>query len=259
MIGVILAAGRGTRMRPYSNAVNKEMVLVGKYPVIEYIVRALTGSGVRKIIIVVSEGKSQISNYFQDGSDFGASIAYVYQDFRKGEGTAKAVQAVEEWVSGSFIMVYGDSFFYPTGFFKEMVGKYGENGEDALLAVYPMREFREYGLVKTSGGRVLDILEKVDEEKAGETMVDGYYPVNSGPMIFSEKVFSYIRRVEPSSSGEYWITDAIRLMARERRVTAYFIPGSVFRRDIGRMSARLEAERFILEKEGGENSNVRDS
>lgn len=251
MIGVILAAGRGTRMRPYSNAVNKEMVLVGKHPVIEYIVRALTRSGVRKMIIVVSEGKSQISNYFQDGSDFGASIAYVYQNFKNGEGTAKAVQAVEEWVNGSFIMVYGDSFFYPTSFFKEMIEQYGKDGEDALLAVYPMREFKEYGLVKTRERRVEDILEKVDEEKARETLVNGYYPVNSGPMIFSEKVFSYIRRIGESPSKEYWITDAIRLMAKERRVSAYFIPSSVFWRDIGRMSARLEAEKFILEKEAG--------
>ena len=93
----------------------------------------------------------------------------------------------------------------------------------------------------------MDVLEEVDEEKARETLVNGYYPVNSGPMIFSEEVFSYIRRVKPSSSGEYWITDVIRLMARERTVSAYFIPENVFWRDIGRMSARLEAGRFILE------------
>lgn len=250
MIGVILAAGKGTRMRPYSNAVNKEMVLVGKYPVIEYIVRALVDSGVRRIIIVVSEGKSQIGSYFQDGSEFGASIAYVYQNFKNGEGTAKAVQAVEEWVNGSLIMVYGDSFFYPTGFFREMVENYGRKGEEALLGVYPMKEFREYGLIRVEGDRVVDILEKVDEKQALETMVDGHYPVNSGPMVFNEAVFKYIRMVKPSPSGEYWITEAIRLMARERRVTAYFIPKEVFWRDIGRMDARLEAERFILEKEG---------
>ncbi len=250
MNGVILAAGKGTRMRPYSNVVNKEMVLVGKYPVIEYIVRGLAGSGVRRIIIVVSEGKGQIGDYFRDGSEFGASIAYVYQDFRRGEGTAKAVQAVEDWVNGSFIMVYGDSFFHPTSFFREMVENYGRNGEDALLGVYPMEEFREYGLIRVEEGRVVDILEKVDEKQAGKTMVNGYYPVNSGPMVFNETVFNYIRRIEPSSSGEYWITDAVRLMARERIVSAFLIPRSVFWRDIGRMSSRLEAERFILEKEG---------
>ncbi|MDW8034743.1 MAG: sugar phosphate nucleotidyltransferase, partial [Nitrososphaerota archaeon] len=99
MLGLILAAGKGTRMRPYSNAINKEMSLIGDSPVIEYNVRALADAGIRKAFIVLGEGKWQILEYLRDGRRFNISLSYLYQDVgERGEnkGTAKAIQVAEE-------------------------------------------------------------------------------------------------------------------------------------------------------------------
>lgn len=244
---MILAAGKGTRMRPYSHAVNKEMCLIGYYPVIEYSVRGVASAGVRRIFIVLGEGKSQIMEYLRDGSWLGVKIAYLYQDMRHGEGTAKAVEAAEGWVSEDFMMLYGDTFFHPTSFFRDMIDQHRREGSHATMGVYLMDKYREYGLIKMGeNGRVLDILEKASEEEAENVKVDGLYPVNSGPIIFTSRVFDYVKRTPVSPAGEYWITDTLRLMIKDGlKVTAYKIPQNVFWRDIGRPQSRIEAEKYV--------------
>lgn len=249
MEAVILAAGKGTRMRPYSNAVNKEMCLIGYYPVIEYAVRGLASAGIEKIYIVLGERKSQIMEYLRDGKWLGVKIAYLYQDMSHGAGTAKAVETAEDWVSEDFIVVYGDTFFHPTEFFKNMI-EYHKNGKaHATVGVYPMGSYREYGIVKVDeNARVLDILEKPSEEEAEKAKVGNVYLVNSGPIIFSLHVFKYIKKTPISPAGEYWITDTIKLMVNdELNVLAYRIPESVFWRDIGRPETRIEAEKYVQE------------
>jgi len=102
MEGVVLAAGKGTRMRPYSNAANKEMSLIGPSPVIEHCVRALSSYGVRKVYVVLSEGKSQIVEFLRNGSSFGVNVAYLHQDMDQGRGTAIPVQSsLRDWCSAT--------------------------------------------------------------------------------------------------------------------------------------------------------------
>lgn len=247
MEAVILAAGRGTRMKPYSNAVNKEMCLIGYYPVIEYAVKGLALAGIGKIYVVLGERKSQIMEYLRDGGWLGVKIAYLYQDMSRGAGTAKAVETAEDWVSEDFMVVYGDTFFHPMGFFKDMVEFHKSWEAHATVGVYPMSSYREYGIVKVDvNGRVLDILEKPSKEEAEKAKVDGIYLVNSGPLIFNPDVFKYLKRTSLSPAEEYWITDTVKLMANNGlNVLAYRIPGSVFWRDIGRPETRIEAEKYV--------------
>ncbi len=252
MLGLILAAGKGTRMRPYSNAINKEMSLIGESPVIEYNVRALANAGVKKVFIVLGEGKWQVLEYLRDGSRFNISISYLYQDMgEKGEnkGTAKAIQTAENWIEEDFIVIYGDSFFHPYDFLKSEIELHSREAADATMGIYMMKDHKDYGVVKISGSRVIDILEKAAKEHVEKMKVDDMFAVNSGPIIFTREVFNYIRRTEASPSGEYWITDTIRLMIKDgRKVIAYRIPEGVFWRDIGRMEHRIEAEAYLLKK-----------
>lgn len=247
MEAVILAAGRGTRMKPYSNAVNKEMCLIGYYPVIEYAVKGLASAGIGKIYVVLGERKSQIMEYLRDGGWLGVKIAYLYQDMSRGAGTAKAVETAEDWVSEDFMVVYGDTFFHPMEFFKDMVEFHKSENAHATVGVYPMSTYREYGIVKVDkNAKVLDILEKPSKEEAEKAKVNGTYLVNSGPLIFNPEVFKYLKRTSISPAEEYWITDTVKLMANNGlNVLAYRIPESVFWRDIGRPETRIEAEKYV--------------
>ena len=247
MEGVILAAGKGTRMRPYSNAVNKEMSLIGSRPVIEYCVKALSSCGVRQICVVLSEGKSQIFEYLRDGSSFGVNVAYLYQDMSYGSGTAKAVEAASNWVRDRFMVLYGDSFFHPTDFFKDIVKLHEDEKADVTMGIYLMKDYKDYGILQLRGNEVTNILEKASEVDANRTIINGRYPVNSGPIVFNKSVFDYLKKTGVSPSGEYWLTDTIRLMIKDgKRVIGFLIPEGVFWRDIGRMEHRIEAERYLL-------------
>jgi bifunctional UDP-N-acetylglucosamine pyrophosphorylase/glucosamine-1-phosphate N-acetyltransferase len=257
VIGLILAAGKGTRMKPYSNAINKEMSLIGNYPVIDYNVRAVANAGIRRALIVLGEGKWQICEYLRDGAHYGVSLSYVYQDMNgKGKGTAKAIEVAEPWVDEDVMVVYGDSFFYPFDFFRDQVRFHAEEKADVTLGAYMMRDHKEYGVMRLSGNKVIDILEKASEEDVEGARIDGVFAVNSGPLIFTRKVFDFIRRTTASPTGEFWITDTIRLMIKEGyEVVNYRIPSGVFWRDIGRMEHRVEAEAFLLRSGNGGNLN----
>jgi len=246
--GVILAAGKGTRMRPYSNAVNKEMSLIGSSPVIEYNVRALASCGVKKVYVVLSDRKEQIMEFLRNGEEFGVNVAYLYQDMEKGKGTAKAIEVAEPWISDNFMVIYGDSFFHPTHFFLDMIRFHKEEAAYVTMGIYLMSEHKDYGVVKLKNKKIEDILEKASEDRLKEVKVDGMYPVNSGPILFSKSAFDYIKKTKISPVGEYWLTDSIRLMVEDgKKVLGFIIPRDVFWRDIGRMEQRIEAEWYYLQ------------
>lgn len=250
MEAVVLAAGRGVRLGRYTNAVNKEMILIGEYPVIEYIIRALVSAGVDKILIVLTKGKDQIMNYLKDGKDFGVSITYIYQDVDRGYGTAKAVEAAEPWIDENFILVNADTFFDPSGFFSEMVSFHRKMGNDVTIALYPMKTYKRFGVVRLDGERnVQDIIEKPSEEGMDELKVNDSFLVNTGLMVLSPSIFDCIKKTGQSRDGEYWITDSIRLMINgSEKVRGFIIPESVFWKDIGTQESRLEAEKYVFEK-----------
>jgi len=104
---LIPAAGHGTRLSPLSRAIPKEMLPLGRKPVLEYIVEELAACGIRDILLVVSSGKESIETYFEDGARFGLRISYVVQ--REMRGLGDAVLHGEQWSDGrSFLAAFGD-------------------------------------------------------------------------------------------------------------------------------------------------------
>ena len=247
---MILAAGRGVRLGRYTNAVNKEMILIGEYPVIEYIVRTLVGGGVDKILVVLTKGKDQIMNYLKDGKDFGVSISYIYQDIERGYGTAKGVEATEPWIDEHFVLINADTFFNPIEFLSEMIDYHKKMDNDVTMALYPTKNYKGFGVIRIDEQKnVQEILEKPLEENIDDLKVNGFFLINTGLMILSPKVFEYIKKTGQSREGEYWLTDSIRLMISDgKKVRVFVMPEHVFWKDIGTQEARLEAEKYVFDK-----------
>jgi len=249
--GVVLAAGRGRRLAPYTDAVPKELLPIGSKPVIQYCVEALRDAGVERIFIVLSQGKDAILEYFKDGSRFDVRIAYLYQDLESGIGTAKAVEAVRGWVYGDFVVLYGDTFFHPSSFISSMLDFHYAKGSKATIGLYHIAgDPRRFGIVRVNSNyKILELVERPSTDILDRFRVDDGYLVNSGPLILSEDIFRYIERTGLSPDGEYWITESIRLMINDNLpVYGYRIPSEVFWRDVGTQESRLEAERYALEK-----------
>lgn len=248
MVGLVLAAGRGTRMAPYTDAVSKELLPIADVPVIEYNLRYLEESGIKKVYVVLGEGKEQIVRYVKDGRRLNLDVAYLFQEMKQGAGTAKAVEVAKPWINQDFIVVYGDAFFHPGSFMKDMIRFHSEKGSAATIGLYGVEDPRRFGVVKVDAeGRVLDLVERPSLKQAEPFKTDRVYLVNSGPLIFAPIVFSYIEKTGLSPDGEYWITDTVKLMLRDRQpVQGFRIASEVFWRDVGTPKARLEADEYAL-------------
>jgi UDP-N-acetylglucosamine diphosphorylase / glucose-1-phosphate thymidylyltransferase / UDP-N-acetylgalactosamine diphosphorylase / glucosamine-1-phosphate N-acetyltransferase / galactosamine-1-phosphate N-acetyltransferase len=201
---VILAAGRGTRMRELTNSVPKPMVEVGGKPILAHIVEGLRVAGIRKLLIIIGYRKEVIVNHFGDGSAFGVEIAY--QEQITQDGTGKVVALGREFCgSEPFILSYGDILVDPASY-----SPLTQPGDaEMILTVRYTEDASKGGAVYVSDRfEVVDLREKQPSEEARTN----WY--NAGVYCFKPSIFPYIDRLQKSQRGEYELTDAIRAMAQ---------------------------------------------
>src|SRR3972149_3751795 len=105
MKAIVLAAGEGARMGPFTASEPKVMIRVGNRPILEHVLRALAAEGVTAIVLTVGYRRERIMSYFQDGKAFGAKIEYVVQN--KQIGTAHALLEARAKVDGPFLALNG--------------------------------------------------------------------------------------------------------------------------------------------------------
>src|SRR5215203_292184 len=112
---VVLAAGRGARMRELTNNIPKPMIEVRGKPVLQHIVEGLRDAGVRRFVIIVGYHAEAVRNFFGDGNRHGVEIEYVTQTVQ--DGTGRVVNLARGFVGDSpFILSYGDILVSPTSY-----------------------------------------------------------------------------------------------------------------------------------------------
>lgn len=108
MKAIIVAGGKGTRLRPLTNNEPKPMVEVAGKPILEHIVRQLQANGVNEFIFALCYLPKVIENYFGDGSKFGVKIDYIYEDEQIPLGTAGSISQASNMIDDTFIVTYAD-------------------------------------------------------------------------------------------------------------------------------------------------------
>lgn len=204
---VILAAGRGTRMRELTEDLPKPMIPVRGRPILEHIVTGLAAHGVTRFLIVVGYRKDVVMDYFGDGSRFGVAIEYVEQV--KQDGTGRVVDLGRDFTGGDpFVLSYGDILVAPESYAPLV----DFAGVDAKIAVKRDEDVRKGGAVFIDGNQwVTDIIEK----GGPDAPTSPYY--NAGIYSFSPEIYDFTARIELSPRGEYELTDAIRDLVRAGR------------------------------------------
>ena len=209
MKGVIPAAGEGRRMKPYTNAVPKELLLVGDKPIIEHVIESLKIAGIKDIIVVISRGKYAIIDYLGSGSSLGVKLTYVIQE--KREGLAKAVECAKHLINDTFVVVNADNFFYPKDAIRDLISFHFEQEADAAIAAFEAEDVTRHGIIVAEGNRVIDIVEKPKPEEAPSKLGD------AGIHVFEPVIFDAISRIKPSVGNEYQLTDAIKMLVEAGR------------------------------------------
>ena len=202
MKAVILAAGEGSRLKPFTATRPKVMIPVGNKPILEYVINALQTSGIIDIVMIVGYKREKIMDYFQDGHKWGVNITYLEQ-FQQ-LGTAHALKQASHIIKDHFLVINGDTVIDSSAIKEVMKASTG----DATMMTVTVDKAYKYGVVNTQNDLVKGILEKPQREDAGNT-------VNAGVYCFSPRIFSFLDAMEISERGEYEVTDAIRAMISE--------------------------------------------
>jgi glucose-1-phosphate thymidylyltransferase len=200
---IVLAAGEGTRLGPFTYSEPKVMIPVANRPILEYVVKALVENGIRDIVLVVGYRKERIMTHFEEGKEFGARIEYVVQD--KQLGTAHALLQARELVEGDFLVLPGDNVIDA-----QTVRDLLREGAVPSMVITESDMPSKYGVVTLKGERVRDIVEK-PEERISNLINTGIYALEEG---FLQRCEEHVKR------GIYDIPRVLGELAREGSLMA---------------------------------------
>ncbi|WGZ93581.1 MAG: NDP-sugar synthase [Candidatus Thiothrix putei] len=197
MKAMILAAGKGTRVRPITNEMPKPMIPILRKPVMESIVELLRTHGVQDIVVNTSHLAPVIENYFRDGHQLGVHLAYSYEGYMTEEGLEgkalgsaggmKRIQAFSGFFDETFIVLCGDAWIDLD--LSEALRQHRERGGVAtiILQEVPQAEVHKYGVVKLDDRqRIVQFQEKPQPEEAVSNLI------NTGIYLFEPEIFDYI-------------------------------------------------------------------
>ncbi|MBN2329311.1 MAG: nucleotidyltransferase family protein [Candidatus Omnitrophica bacterium] len=241
MKSVILAAGRGTRMRHLTDNQPKPMIDIGKELILEKIVFSIRDAGISEFVVVTGYHANIIENFFGDGHSFGIQITYVRQKVL--DGTAGAVRITRDCVNDKpFLLSFGDIITNPANY-SRVIETFHRNPSDALLSVNEIEDPYKGAAVHfdPETKRITQIIEK--PPKGSSTTKWN----NSGIFVFTPSLFDYIEQIELSPRGEYELPDAIRLMIEDNK-SVMAMPLKGFWGDIG-TPEDVEQLRFMIEKD----------
>lgn len=225
MKAVILAAGKGTRMKELTHAIPKPMLQVEGRPILEHIVTGIRAAGVKEIFIVTGYRAETIESYFGDGSKWGAQISYGRQKVQNGTG--KAPEVAREFVGVSpFLLTYGDILVKPDTY-AQMIHRFNEGYFSGVVTVTRGEDVTKGGLNFFDANFCLSrLVEKPSAAQIEELRATGWLKpgapawYNAGIYIFKPSLFEFTAKLAKSPRGEYELTDAIIALIATRHALA---------------------------------------
>ena len=218
MKAVILAAGKGTRMKELTDAVPKPMLKVQGKPVLAHILGGLIVAGLREFCIITGWRAEVIESHFGDGERLGVKISYTRQVVQ--DGTGKAPELAKDFVgTDDFLLTYGDILVKPETY-QQMLKRFGEGRFSGLLTVTAGEDVTKGGLNFFDDQFCLKrLVEKPNAAQLDQLRAEGWLqpgqPVwyNAGIYVFRAVLFDFTAKLHKSPRGEYELTDAISAMA----------------------------------------------
>jgi len=156
MKAVILSAGKGTRLRPFTEITPKPLLPVAGKPLLSYLLEALPSIGVTEVCLIVGYAQEKIESYYRENKP---PVVLSYLEQREQLGTAHALKFAKEFVGDDqFILIYGDVLITHDTW-KKIFTTYNERDAEGLMALYRVENPINLGIVEIQGNFVTEIIE----------------------------------------------------------------------------------------------------
>ena len=237
MKGIILAAGKGTRLYPMTKPVCKPLLPVYDKPLIYYSIAVLMEADIRDIMIIIPPEEEQtFRKLLGDGSAFGVQITYAVQYVARG--IADAFMVAEDFVQGdSACLILGDNIFYAKDL-REKLMQAASNPNGATVFGYYVDDPRAFGVVEfDEDGKAISLEEKPKHPKSNY-IIPGLY-------FYDAEVLALAKTLQPSARGELEITDLNRLYLESGKLQVIPLESDFVWMDAGTADSLLESAQTI--------------
>ena len=250
MKGIILAAGKGSRLYPMTRPVCKPLLPVYDKPMIYYPLSTLMLAGIRDILIISTP--TDLPNFERllgDGSQFGIHLSYKVQP--SPDGLAQAFLLGEEFIGDDCCaMVLGDNIFYGSGFRARLkqAAADAQQGRASIFGYY-VNDPERFGIVEfDENGKVISVEEKPQHPKSNYCITGLYF--------YDNRVVDMAKRVKPSARGELEITDLNRFYLEDGTLNVQLLSRGYAWLDTGTMDSLVDAADFVRTIETRQGSQI---
>jgi glucose-1-phosphate thymidylyltransferase len=234
--GIVLAGGLGTRLRPFSHTLPKQLVPVANKPVLVHCLETLRAAGVREVCVIVGERADEIRAAVAAQPDLGLTVTYVHQSAPLG--LAHCVTLARDFLGDDdFVMYLGDNVL--VGGINDLADTFRRHRPAAQLALAKVVNPEEYGVAELDDdGAVTRLVEKPVRPRSDLAVIGVYF--------FTRAIHAAIGHIRPSRRGELEITDAIQWLVEQgqpvhgQRFDGYW-------KDTGSIDGVLECNQYLLE------------
>jgi len=235
MKALVLCGGKGTRLRPLTYTMPKQLVPVANRPILGYVLDHLADAGIKELGVVVSpETGRAIQDFVGTGAAWAAQVEYIMQE--EPLGLAHAVKVSRGFLGNEpFVMYLGDNLLQDG--IKDGLARFESDNADALIMLKEVGNPQQFGVAVLEKERVVQLIEKPAEPPSNLALVGVY--------IFSARIHEAIEQLSFSARGELEITDAIQgLIDSGARVVPVELKGWWL--DTGKKDDLLAANQVVL-------------
>ena len=222
---VLLAAGRGKRLRPHTDYTPKPLLPVNGRPTLDYVLTAIARAGIKRVCLVTHYLEEQIHDYVGDGSKWGMKSCFAHQPEMLGTGHAlqMAVDTVPDWFAEPFIMTATD-YIFTADYVRDLVQFHLSHTADMTIS---MKEMGYEALAGRSSVRIdadFAVQEIVEKPEAGQA--PSPYAA-SLLFVFPPEILSMLASVSASPRGEIEVQTAVNRLLSQGTCTAMGLPQDV--------------------------------